>query len=119
MPLLRLEFETTYHVEVSYKEDDSTNSLTWEFATKSLPKPYKIVKQPHQRFYLKSGETYYFYIPPQDCNDKFLSYTYTSTHGVKVVERMIDNNTLRLKAKGKGSVTIKLDNGKSFKVEVL
>ncbi len=118
MPLSRLEFATTYQVEANYKDGDKSGSLTWEFTTKSLPEPYFVVKKSYQNFQLKSGETYHFYIQPQDCNDKFTSYTYTPTKGVKVQERMIDNNTIKLKVIGEGDVIVKLDNGKSFKVEV-
>jgi hypothetical protein len=115
MPLTRLKWGTTYHVKALYSEDNSKNKLLeWDFNTKSLPEPYFIVKDTNQNYTIKSGETYHFYLPPKDCNDKFNTYTYKYSYGLKVEERMVDNNTMKFKITGSGTVEIKTDNGKKI-----
>jgi uncharacterized protein YkwD len=114
MPLKRLEWGSNYHVSVKYSEDGMPNLYEWEFATQSLPEPYFIVNNPNQKFNLKSAETYYFYLPPKNCNDKFSTYTYSYSSNLKVEEKIVDNNTIKIKVTGKGRVEVKPDNGRNF-----
>jgi type I restriction enzyme S subunit len=59
-----------------------------------------------------------FYIPPKDCNDLFKSYSYSYSDTLKLEEHMVDNNTIMLKAKGTGNITIVTDNKEEFTVNV-
>ncbi len=119
MPLTRLEWGSTYHVSAQYHEDGGEPQLIeWDFTTKSLPEPYFIVEEANQNFSLKSGEIYHFYLPPKDCNDKFDTYSYRYTAGLKIEERIVDNNTIKVKAIGKGIIEINPDYGRSFTLKV-
>jgi uncharacterized protein YkwD len=118
MPLTRLEWGHTYSMSAKYSENGKPYSLSWEFTTKSLPEPYFIVEKTNQNFMLKSGETYHFYLPPKDCNDKFTTYRYKYTAGLNVEERIVDNNTIKIKAVGKGVIEINPDHGRSFTLDI-
>jgi len=118
MPLSRLEWGSTYHVNAQYKEDGKPQSIEWDFTTRSLPEPYFIIEESNQNFTLKSGETYHFYLPPKDCNDRFETYTYRYTAGLKIEEGIVDNNTIKIKAIGKGIIEINPDHGRNFTLKV-
>ncbi len=118
MPLTRLGWGSSYHVRARYNEDGKSKSIEWGFTTESLPEPYFIVKEAKQNFTLKSDETYHFYLPPKDCNDRFETYSYKYTTGLKIQERIVDNNTIKIKAVGKGIIEINPDHGRSFTLTV-
>ena len=117
MPLSRLKSDTTYTVKVDYFEGDKEKSISWSFHTKKNPYTTIEVTKDDETIHIQRDKTYYIYMPPKDCNDQFLSYTYTPSKGLGVKERMIDNNTFKIRVDGKGSVLIKLGNGKKFWVE--
>ena len=119
MPLSRLKWGTTYHVKAFYREDaGKTELLEWDFTTRSLPEPYIIVEDTNQNIALKSGKTYHLYMLPRDCNDKFKTYHYKYSYGLKVEERMVDNNTIKINIAGQGTVEINSDNGRKFTLTV-
>lgn len=119
MPLSRLEWGNTYHVSAIYSENEGDNQIKeWDFTTKMLPSPYFVIEASDENFNLKSGETYHFYLPPKDCNDKFDTYTYRYTSSLKIDENIVDNNTIRVKAIGKGTIEINTDHGISFTLNI-
>jgi len=119
MPLSRLKWGTTYHVKAFYQEDvGEIESLEWSFTTRSLPEPYVIVNDDNQNITIKSGETYYLYMPPKDCNDLFKAYNYKYSYGLKIEESIVDNNTMKINVTGEGEVVINTDNGRTITLTV-
>jgi hypothetical protein len=74
------------------------------------------VTKKEESFSAKSGIMNYFYLPPKDCNDQFSSYRFKTSGSLKVEERLVDNNTIKIKATGSGKVTIYPDNGREFTI---
>ena len=118
MPLSRLKWGHRYSVRSSYKEDGILRDLDWSFTTKTLPNPNYTVTKNDQKFTVSSAKTYYFYLPPKDCNDRFETYKYKYSSGVKLDIEMVDNNTLKITPYGSGKVDFTLDNDKSFSIEI-
>ncbi|OQX73893.1 MAG: hypothetical protein B6D59_04265 [Campylobacteraceae bacterium 4484_4] len=119
-PIERLGWAERYRVEVDYREEGGeTKRLSWEFSTKRLPGRVFRVENAEMHFVVKSGESCFFDLPPKDCNDKFGTYTYRYTAGLKVEERIWDNNTIQFRATGEGEVEISPDNGRRFYISVV
>ncbi len=119
-PLSRLKWSKRYRVEMIYREEGETQKrLSWEFTTKSLPGRVLRVERSGQRFVVRSGERCFFDLPPRGCNDKFGTYTYRYTAGMKIKERIWDNNTIQFEAIGEGEVEITPDNGRKFYIGVV
>jgi hypothetical protein len=118
-PVKRLDWGKKYKAEVVYYEEDGTLlHKAWSFQTKALSGLNFTVSEGKNHFSMPSGTNAFFYVPPKDCNDLFKSYSYSYSDTLKLEERMVDNNTIMLKAKGTGSITIVTDNAEEFTVNV-
>ncbi len=84
-PKKRLEWGSLYNVEVSYNYNGETQTLNWCFSTRSLESQatyfYRIENNKDISLNVKSGETYAFYIVPDDTSDNYVygvSWTYAT-----------------------------------------
>ncbi|MMZ68584.1 hypothetical protein D1872_312880 [compost metagenome] len=55
---------------------------------------------------------------PEDCNDHFQGYRYRYAPTLKIEEKMVDLNTIYIRASGKGNIEIETQNGKHYSVQV-
>ncbi len=119
MPKKRLEWGSLYTVKAVYLQGEKSRiTKEWSFRTKVLPKPNFTLEGEGEIFNVKSGIEYHFYLPPKNCNDKFDGFRYSVTSGVRVEQRMIDYNTIKIKATGRGVVKVYTQNGKNFTLKV-
>jgi hypothetical protein len=120
MPLKRLDWGKRYRAELVYRDKEMhLMTKSWEFFTQKPEGNLFEVKEEQSAFVVKSGQTNFFYLVPHDCNDRFESYTYHYSSTLKIREKMIDHNTIKLYAEGKGHIKIVPDNGRSFLVRVI
>jgi hypothetical protein len=119
MPIERLSWDSDYRVKIVF-HDSSGRSYrkSWHFHTKRLPSDLVVITPQTNEVALKSGETYYLYLKPKDCNDRFDRYGYRYASALSIEEKMIDHNTFMLKATGKGKIEIKFDTGRVLFVDV-
>ncbi len=115
MPQDRLKWGSKYTAIVVYmKNNEEKITKKWSFKTKSLPKPNFTVMKKQNIFNVKSGVEYHFYLPPLHCNDMFTKFKYSITSGLIVEQKMIDNNTIKIRVTGKGTVKVYTENLKEF-----
>ena len=114
-PMKRLDWDTKYHVVVSYTEDNTPKNIDWTFKTKALPYPYYKIVQKDSTFNIKSGQTYLLYLPPENCNDGGAGYSMSYSGGLTIESDFYDYNTIQIKVTGSsGSVNISPRNGRDF-----
>ena len=119
-PLERLRFDTKYRAEFIYDENGETKNISWSFKTKTLEYPYYIVKDKDSNFDIKSGQTYLFYLPPENCNDSSMGYSMSYSGNISSLEHKIyDFNTIEVTATGdNGNITVSPNNGRNFTLHI-
>lgn len=119
MPMHRLEWGSRYDAEVRYRKRGSEPvTIKWSFSTRKLPGRVVRVTDTEYRYHIKSGEKSYLYMVPEDCNDHFQGYRYRYAPTLKIEEKMVDLNTIYIRASGKGNIEIETQNGKHYSVQV-
>jgi hypothetical protein len=119
MPLERLSWGGYYQAKIAFHDGSGRSyQKSWYFHTRKLPFDPVVITPETKEISLQSGETYYLYLKPKDCNDRFDRYDYRYTPALSIEEEMIDHNTFMLQATGKGKIEIKFDTGRVLFVDV-
>lgn len=119
MPLRRLGWGKHYRAELVYRDREGKETVkSWEFDTQKLQGDLHEVQEGEERFTVRSGQTSFFYLEPHNCNDRFERYRYRYTPTLKISEKMVDHNTIMLRAEGRGEIEVIPDNGRRFFVSV-
>ncbi len=120
MPMKRLEWGSRYRVEMRYTDAENlSHRKSWFFSTRQLPGKVIRIEPGRTDIKIRHGQTHYLYLVPAACNDKFNTYSYRYTPTLQIEEKMIDNNTVMLKADGRGEIEIRFDNGRAITVKVI
>lgn len=108
-PDKRLDYNTTYHVEVLYTYEGNSFNINWDFKTKEL---INLIRYNDTNISMELNKEYYIYFAPNDSNDTIsnysISYTYLGTNDVQIVKSLYDKNTLKLKLSGSSLRSVKL-----------
>ncbi len=114
-PMKRLDWDSTYHVEIAYHDRGVAKSEQVDFKTASLPYPYFNVEKSGAVFDVVVNETTIFYLPPADCNDKLTTFSAT---GLSAEMTFYDANTIMITAKSRGRLEVTTSNGRNFTLKV-
>jgi len=91
--------------------------ISWSFKTKNLDEPYYIVDSSGETYDVKSAQTYYFYLPPDNCTDTGSGYSVSYSGDVSIETSYLfhDGNVLKIKVTGtNGNVNVHPNNGRDF-----
>ena len=101
-PLVRLDWNTAYRVEVGYVTNSSAETLTWRFTTRDLGVPLYTVRGEGEEILLSSNtEEFAFYVPPTSSFPDLggrLSFSYSG--GMTIVTEFEDGNTVLVNMTG-------------------
>jgi uncharacterized protein YkwD len=110
-PEKRLDFNTTYSVELSYTHNSNSETINWDFTTKSLPNLI-IYDNNSEDISLELDKTYYIYFKPNSATETIdtfsISYSYNSPSDVIITKSIYDKNTLKLKLSGQSLLSAKI-----------
>ncbi len=118
-PLKRLKWGHVYQAELQLQLDNKRVSNTWQFKTQTLPSPAYVISGTGEL--LKASRSGYVtvYIPPTRGASKFGRISYRFPGGVTVESDFIDQNTLRIRVKGKPGSKVDFTTGNHKKFTVL
>ena len=107
-PLKRLEYDSRYHVHISYIVNKEEKQKDWYFYTrKPKEKMFKITEK-EATVKMKRGESYLLYLVPLDGHDIVKDVTFPDDIDLT----FMDNNTLRIKTISESSDDFTLHCGK-------
>ena len=117
-PLTRLDWNSQYSAKAVYSIDGVSETLEWNFTTKSIGYDYYIVTTNSSEITIQSNKTYAIYIVPSSKTDVLTSYTTKGTFLPKT--DFIDSNTLSVSTTDTigGKTTINLSNGKTINLTI-
>jgi len=112
-PLQRLDWNTRYRVEISYRVNNTLSSKTWTFQTREPATKTIKLAEDQSSFSLEIGVKTALYIPPQNPFDTLSAIKVSSPQNVNVALDFFDQNTLLIYATGTSNATINitLDDG--------
>ncbi|GEM_PF-412903 len=118
-PLSRLDWNTTYRVEVDYSSEQGAQTLNWEFTTRDLGMPIYTLNQDNETLTIDDQEqTLAVYVPPQIV-ETVENFEARYDAGMTVEMAFIDSNTVQLDIKGKsGQQAVFSFNGGQFTVSL-
>ena len=97
--------------------DGVSKSIVWTFSTRSLNVPIYEVRNDNTVIKEKSANEFAVYVPPKNRNDTELAYS-TKYRGLSDLEiKILDGNTLIVKATGDGEAIISF-HGLTFRIEI-
>lgn len=105
-PLQRLDWNTSYEVQLSYvSEHQTSKTIKWQFTTEK-PAAKIITIKPNKRHYkIPINQTFLMYFPPNNENDVDTSMSYKD-FGMNLQISYYDKNTLKLMVKNSGKAEI-------------
>ena len=116
-PRQRLGWFRQYRAEVDYVVDGVRKSIVWTFDTRSLNVPIYEVRKDNTVIKEKSAKEFAVYVPPKNRNDTDLAYS-TKYRGLSDLDiKILDGNTLMVKATGDGEAIISF-HGLTFRIEI-
>jgi len=92
LPLIRLEYGTTYRAEIVYLQEKKKKKITWHFTTIRPPEALKVIRGNTSTLTLRSGQAYWLYFEPRDRHDVLGTMHYPGDRYI----RFVDNNTMRV-----------------------
>ena len=105
-PVERLDWSRQYRAEVDYMVQGGSETKSWNFNTRDLNVPIYDVSVAQGVISESSGNTFTIYLPPKHHNDAEMSYG-TRYRGLSALDvKIIDGNTLMVKATGTGDAEI-------------
>jgi len=91
-PIKRLDYESQYKVELSYKTKGKVHSYAWAFATQKPTEELHIIEAKKAKVHLAKGKSHILYFPPHDAHDLLKSMHFPASVNI----RFVDHNTLEL-----------------------
>jgi len=91
-PLKRLEYDSQYKVELSYKTKGKVYSYAWAFSTQKHTEELHIIEAKKAKIHLAKGKSHILYFPPHDAHDLLKSMQFPASVNI----RFVDHNTLEL-----------------------
>lgn len=111
-PLERLDWGTTYTAKASYTVDGVNIDKEWSFTTKTPEYPYYVVSNSGQTLEVQSGQTYAFYIPPQNAYDDGSGWSSSMDGGFSFDDKgYVDHNTPYFKVSGATGLQARITAG--------
>jgi uncharacterized protein YkwD len=101
-PLERLDYGKVYTAYVSYTADGVSGTKQWSFRTRYYDAPMYTVTSNSQTLSIKANQTYIIYFEPQNANDSYNSWSYSS--GITLEQ--LDPNTYAIKANSNSYITV-------------
>lgn len=114
-PVERLNWGHEYHVYAEYVVANESRYIDWSFKTRELGIDVININGETEVIHAKSGVEFAVYLHPEHGNDVVKEYRTQSRGLVSLDVRLIDGNTLAIKAVGTGEAII-IFHGVSFKV---
>jgi len=99
-PLARLEWNTAYRAEVSYRDQDLEDTVSWEFNTRDLGVPLYTLTGSNETLSLPSPSVVAVYVPPTNGLNKIGNINYSFSGGMTVATEFEDANTLYIDVSG-------------------
>ena len=116
-PLNRLGWSKQYRAELTYVVSGNSEIITWLFNTRDLNVTTYEVRSNQEVIKEKSNNVFAVYLPPRHRNDAELSYS-TKYRGLSKLDiKIVDGNTLLIKAVGNGDAEVSF-HGMSFKIKI-
>jgi len=91
-PLKRLDYDSQYKVELSYKTKGKVYSYDWAFSTQKHTEELHIIEAKKTTVHIAKGKSHMLYFPPHDAHDLLKSMQFP----VDVDVTFIDHNTLKI-----------------------
>ena len=91
-PLKRLDFNSQYKAELSYRVKGKNESLSWAFVTKKPTEAMSIIETQNATVHLDKGKSHILYFPPADPQDMIKNIQFPEDVDIT----FIDHNTLKL-----------------------
>ena len=91
-PLKRLEYNTRYRAEVTYRVKDEIKKHSWRFYTKRINEEFYIVDKLYDNLNIVPKKSYVIYFRPVDAHDLLTNIKFPQ----EVDVQFIDHNTIKL-----------------------
>lgn len=120
-PLDRLDYHTTYRVELSYIQDGVRKDKSWTFTTQKLGTVVYNITAAGDVLPVTSGSTFHVYVPPTQTRPTMGGYRLSYSRGSTVEAKFVDSNTLKITYSGSSGnqASFTLNSGGSFSVTIL
>ena len=118
-PLKRLDWDTSYRVEVEYLHDDQEQKLVWHFKTQQPGAPWFTIKGYNEILEVPSNVTFAVYIPPTTEIPKIEEIQYQFEQGMNIETSFKDGNTILITLSGQDNQEARFSfYGKKFTVKI-
>ncbi|MDY6993987.1 MAG: CAP domain-containing protein [Pseudomonadota bacterium] len=120
-PLARLAWNTAYRAEVNYRDQDTTDTVTWTFNTRDLGVPLYTLTGSNETLSLASPSVVAVYVPPSNGLDKIGNINYSFSGGMTVETEFEDGNTLYINLSGQVGqrAQFRFAGNRKFTIEII
>ena len=91
-PLQRLEYDTSYTVEITYRDGEGSKALRWQFRTRKAKEELHVIVEKDAHVVIAKGKSHLLYFKPLNAHDLIKNVKFPQSLDVQ----FIDNNTLKI-----------------------